>query len=514
MTASTEDPLLPVIRAALDQTRSAACITTAELDHPGPRIVYINSAYCAMTGRTEDEVLGQTPRIMQGPLTSRRVLDRLRRDLEAGQPFIGETVNYRQDGEPYLNSWRIDPVLDDAGVTTHYIATQGDITEIRRAQRLLDAEKAIDRSLSVLLSKSAEAETNLALLAEDIRAAIDGLVDYGAPAVFGSIRLGTTTVDLRAGPASDAQEVIDGLTSPHGTSQVGGASDRRWIGCSLSDARAGIDAGVAVVGLTRPELEFTDRLGLERLAECAKRAVESLAEYERQRLVAIELQRDLLPAGKPSAPGLEIAAQYRPGAFATGVGGDWYDVIGHEGGAVLVVGDLAGSGIRAAADMGRVRLLTKMLVRQGAALPDVFAELNRFCADEDLMATALAINVEPATGSITIVSAGHPPPVVRRDDGADVVWLTPGPPLGIGGDASYPSQNATIEPGEVVAMFTDGLVERRDESIDRSIEKLAVRISDLPTNTEAVADGLLGACAANDSTDDTALLTFEVARRI
>ena len=112
MTRSDDETILPLLGAAIEHTRSAVCITTAQLDRPGPHIVYVNPAYCEMTGTTPDEVIGQTPRIMQGPLTSRPVLDRLRADLEAGRPFIGEAVNYRKDGTPFLISWRIDPVLE------------------------------------------------------------------------------------------------------------------------------------------------------------------------------------------------------------------------------------------------------------------------------------------------------------------------------------------------------------------------------------------------------------------
>ncbi len=512
MTPFIDDSLLPVLGAALDQTRSAACITTAQLDRPGPQIVYVNPAYCRMTGRTAEEVIGQTPRLMQGPLTDRAVLDRLRADLEAGRPFIGETVNYHKDGTPYLNSWRIDPVVDGDGAITHFIATQEDVTELRRAQRLLAAEKAIDRHLSVLVGGPTGTRANLDGLALAIRDAVAHLVDYGRAALVGSVRLGTAAAELAAGPGAADLRLTGESISPDGTATVGRADDRFWIGCSLASERAGIAGAVAVLDLTAAELDFVDRAGLERVAECARRALESLAEYERQRLVAIELQRGLLPAGEPRGTGLRVSARYQPAAFASRVGGDWYDVITMGDRVIFVVGDMTGSGIRAAADMGRVRLLIRALLGQGFDVPEVFAQLNRFCGEEDLLATALAITADPSTGSLTVVAAGHPPPVLRRSAGAEVVDVAPGPLLGIGGEVQYPERSLVIEPDELVVMFTDGLVERRTEPIDRSLGRLADRLAELPADPEVAVARLLGDSLADDpvdeGTDDIAIVAF------
>ncbi|MEC7143998.1 MAG: PAS domain-containing protein, partial [Actinomycetota bacterium] len=133
-----------VLIAALEETSSPVCITTADLDEPGPTIVYVNPAYSQMTRRDRADVIGRSPRIMQGPLTDRAVLDRLRDDLSAGRPFSGETINYRADGEPFHIAWSIDPVLDDHGVATHYVATQRDVTAEVVAERVRLAEEGLD----------------------------------------------------------------------------------------------------------------------------------------------------------------------------------------------------------------------------------------------------------------------------------------------------------------------------------------------------------------------------------
>jgi len=118
-----------VFRQAINQAYNAVLVTTGELDPPGPEIVYVNPALCAQTGYTADELLGQTPRILQGPQTDPAVLRRLRETIANGGFFEGQTVNYRKDGTPYLVHWNISPVFGDREQITHYVSVQSDITE-------------------------------------------------------------------------------------------------------------------------------------------------------------------------------------------------------------------------------------------------------------------------------------------------------------------------------------------------------------------------------------------------
>jgi PAS domain S-box-containing protein len=99
-------------------------ITDVRLKRPGPRIVFANRAFCASTGYAEKELLGQTPRILQGPLTDRLLLKELAERLKNGEPFHGETINYRKDGRPYRARWNISPICDDNGNITHYVSFQ------------------------------------------------------------------------------------------------------------------------------------------------------------------------------------------------------------------------------------------------------------------------------------------------------------------------------------------------------------------------------------------------------
>lgn len=144
-TESTDRPPWSAIAwAAIEAAYDSVLITDAQLDPPGPRILYANPAFCRMTGYARDEILGETPRILQGPDTDPEVVERLRQDLKAGRPFEGRTTNYRKDGTPFQIEWTIAPVRDDRDRVTHYIAVQRDVTERHRLFQMLSREAVVD----------------------------------------------------------------------------------------------------------------------------------------------------------------------------------------------------------------------------------------------------------------------------------------------------------------------------------------------------------------------------------
>lgn len=120
--------------AALEQATEAVLITDANLDFPGPTVVFVNPAFTRMTGYAPQQIIGRTPRILQGPKTNRKVINRLRRNLRAGKDFFGETVNYRADGTEFNIEWRVAPLRNAASEITHFLAIQRDITEHKTAE--------------------------------------------------------------------------------------------------------------------------------------------------------------------------------------------------------------------------------------------------------------------------------------------------------------------------------------------------------------------------------------------
>lgn len=148
-----------LLRSALEQSFNSVMVTDAQPGPMGPRIVYVNPAFCEMTGYSAAELLGQTPRILQGELTSPEVLQSLRECLQADRFFRGSTINYRKDGRPYTVEWNISPVKDEAGVITHYVSVQqdiGEVTEARATNQLL--AQALDATQDAVMIANAQGE--------------------------------------------------------------------------------------------------------------------------------------------------------------------------------------------------------------------------------------------------------------------------------------------------------------------------------------------------------------------
>jgi len=138
--------------AALEASYDSVVITTADLDRP--EIVYVNPAFCQMTGWERDEVIGRTPAILQGEQTDHGVTRRLRQTLEEGRTFEGRTINYRKDGRPFHIEWRTSPVTNADGRVTHFVAIQRDVTaQVRMLRRL--QERAESDGLTELLNHNA-----------------------------------------------------------------------------------------------------------------------------------------------------------------------------------------------------------------------------------------------------------------------------------------------------------------------------------------------------------------------
>jgi serine phosphatase RsbU (regulator of sigma subunit) len=189
------------------------------------------------------------------------------------------------------------------------------------------------------------------------------------------------------------------------------------------------------------------------------------------------LERSLLPERLPSYPGLELAARYVPAEDEV-MSGDWYDVFTLPSGQVwIVVGDVAGHGIEASVVMGRIRSALRAYALLDLPVEQVLSLVDRKVDHFEIgtFATVACAVTAPPYDTLTIALAGHPPPVIASPDRpVQFAVVRPGPPLGCGWADSDAYQPATIAltPGTTVALYTDGLVERRDEPIDTSLERL------------------------------------------
>jgi serine phosphatase RsbU (regulator of sigma subunit)/DNA-binding response OmpR family regulator/anti-sigma regulatory factor (Ser/Thr protein kinase) len=259
----------------------------------------------------------------------------------------------------------------------------------------------------------------------------------------------------------------------------------------------------AVVGTIQ---DVTEQRAAAEALERANRALE----HERD-LVQL-LQRAVAPAEVPELAELDIATSYRP-AGAGLVGGDWYDVLPLPDGTVLlVIGDVAGHGLPAAAAMSQIRTALRVVLLRERSPGAIVADVNRFVLGSDIgtFATMAVVRLDPGTGACTMAAAGHVPPILLGDT-VEVVDLVPGPPLGSGLGSRYVETAFGLGPGQSLLLYTDGLVERRGEVIDDGIVRLCKAL-DLPMpSSAALADHVIQElCADLGNSDDIALL---VARR-
>ncbi|WP_432018449.1 SpoIIE family protein phosphatase [Streptomyces sp. 1222.5] len=268
-------------------------------------------------------------------------------------------------------------------------------------------------------------------------------------------------------------------------------------------------AGACLIGWDRPREFAPDERAL--LTVCAGLTGQALlrahafdAEHE---LVGM-LQRTLLPRRLPRLPGAVAVARYLPTTAGLEVGGDWYDVIPlADNHVAFVIGDVQGHNAGAATLMGQMRTALRAYAAEGHAPDVVVSHANRLLMDmeTDLFATCAYVDVDMEQGTALCVRAGHLQPVLRHPDGsATIVEAEGGPPLGVLGGADFPMTPLRLQPGTVLALTTDGLVESADEDLDVGMERLARALSAAdPAHLGQVADALLTGAHRGD---DVALL--------
>ncbi|MFD7559939.1 SpoIIE family protein phosphatase, partial [Streptomyces sp. NPDC059835] len=243
-------------------------------------------------------------------------------------------------------------------------------------------------------------------------------------------------------------------------------------------------------------------------------AVERLrASERRQREAAVTLQRSLLPQELEQPDDLRVAATYQPGGTEAAVGGDWYDVITLGAGrTALVIGDVMGRGVRAAAVMGQLRTAVRAYARLDLPPHEVLQLLDGLAAEIDAsqIATCVYAVHDPNEGLLAYASAGHLPILVRDEDGTVRRAADPtGPPLGTGGWL-HTSGTIPLGPGSTAVLYTDGLVERRGEDIDEGVAALERALSGAQGTPAVICDRLMRALGVDaDHDDDVAVMVLQ-----
>lgn len=266
-------------------------------------------------------------------------------------------------------------------------------------------------------------------------------------------------------------------------------------------------AGVVSFGFRGPtELTGDDLAVLGAIAEQAGASLERAELFEQQQRIALSLQRSLLPADLPSDERVHFAGHYAPAAngAAVEVGGDWYDAVRIDADLVaIVVGDVVGRGVAAAATMGQLRSATRALLLSGIGPRRALEHLDRFVTGiPDAHCTTVACGqLHLGTGQLQYACAGHLPPLLVGEAGPVFLQGSRGIPLGVACERRPAEATRTLRPGDALYLYTDGLVERRGESIDIGLERLAAVIG-------GGADRSVGELATTlgPSGDDSALL--------
>ncbi|WP_338775423.1 SpoIIE family protein phosphatase [Streptomyces sp. DG1A-41] len=275
-------------------------------------------------------------------------------------------------------------------------------------------------------------------------------------------------------------------------------------------------APLGVLTLSPPGARWDpdDAVMLIELTRRASIAIDNARRFEHNRDIAETLQRALL-ADLPATPGLSLAARYLPATHGLNIGGDWYDAFPQrDGGLITVVGDVTGHGLHAAVMMSQLRTALRAYAVDGDSPGRLLTRLHRFLhhLQPDLYATAVIARFHPDEPTLTWAAAGHPPPVLRLPDGTvRTLDAKPGAMLGIPLTQEIGDHTVRLSPGSTLALYTDGLVERRAQGIDPGIERLAsalggFRSAELDADLEGSADRILHPLLTDSERDDDVCL--------
>ncbi|WP_045301104.1 SpoIIE family protein phosphatase [Saccharothrix sp. ST-888] len=546
------------------------------------RYTAVNHTLAEMNGVAAEEHVGRTT----GETLPERAADEIttiqRQVLATGEPVVDVTLAAPMTARAGFRSISYSRMTDRSGRVLGISGTVMDVTERYRAVSKVEHAR---RRLSLLNEFGSRVGDLLdaARIAQELAGAVvPRLADYSAVILLQAVahgddlprhghdrrtsllQLGTASVQdgpevetmLRRGARitfsedsafgrvlrSGVPELLSGpdelsdLSYP-GDPKVQAAHDLGVHSRLVVPLRArGIVIGLLVVsragyreGFDRDDLAFTVEL-----ADRAGSSLDNARLYARERTAALTLQRTLLPQQVPQPAGIEVAYRYVPGSSGTEVGGDWFDVIPLPGErTALVVGDVMGHGLRAAATMGRLRTAVRTLA--GLDLPPevLLRHVNELAddlaqgPDEALLATCVYAVFDPATGRLTATKAGHIPPVLivpkePTEEAArigsplpggagQVVDLPSGAPLGVGG-VPFESIELEIPEGSLLALCTDGLVESRDKDLDVGLGRLISVLEQPYASIQQACEAVLATMEQGREPDDVALLLARLGR--
>ncbi|MCE7079814.1 SpoIIE family protein phosphatase [Streptomyces sp. ST2-7A] len=287
---------------------------------------------------------------------------------------------------------------------------------------------------------------------------------------------------------------------PEAWQVVRGFGRKSWAYLPLIDG--GRTMGAWLAGFPQ-RVAFTpdERSVLTTVARMLAQALARTHTLESERELSADLQHTMAPLGNPEVPGVQITTRYVPTGGGLRIGGDWYDVIPLPSGRIaLVIGDVQGHDVRAAAIMAQLRIALRAYASEGHRPDAVLSRASRFLAGlvngtDPRFATCLYLEADPRTGTLDVVRAGHPDLAVRLPDGTTTLRPTAGgPPLGVLDEWAYPTTRISLQPEEVLLMCTDGLLETGGHDLHTGWIRLRAVLENQPADDlEKFADSIVAA---------------------
>ncbi|MEU1625022.1 SpoIIE family protein phosphatase [Streptomyces sp. NPDC020096] len=523
------------------------------------RYVSVNPALERINGVSAAEHVGRHVRDALPFLDTEAIESAMRQVLETGTPILDQNAVGRTPVDPdHDHAWSVSYYrLEDPGGKVLGVATS--FMDLTGRHRATIAAAQARQSLALIADASMRIGTTLDLdetARELAQVCVPSLADVATVDILDDALHGTSAAAPPQGPALFRALAVKAAypaetaraTDPPG-SPARYEADRLVTQCVTSgrpvlvphvDAddlpriarspdtatlwdRAGLHSYLAVPLIARGEVlgaldlkrtrnpqPFTtdDALLAGELAARAAVCIDNARWYQSQRHASLTLQRSLLPEQPQHPPGLEIAYRYQPAGIASEIGGDWFDVIPLTGGKTgLVVGDVMGSGISAASTMGQLRTATRAFADLDLDPAQLLRHLDNItCGLDQPLTTCVYVVYDPHHGHCHISLAGHlPPAVVRPGRPAELLDLPTGAPLGIS-EVPFTTTTLRLHPGDRLVLYTDGLVETRDQAIDQRLNTLLRLLSGPHRPLEETCDRLLHALRYPNHHDDVALL--------
>jgi PAS domain S-box-containing protein len=467
--------------ALLSGAFEAAPIGKTMLDADG-RIIRSNPAFGHLVGRDATELTGMAVADLCHPEDRAALLDALEEISRHHRDPTGAPgsldLRLQSAGDSHVWVGMVASPIEATEIAEPMLLAQWvDLTVRRRAEQDR-AELLLEQAARVQAEGLAERLSKLQTLTSTLDAlvALDELLPQLASRLAELFEVDAAEVQISG--ELDRPVIVRAVAgqAATGSSETPPVDEDRWRevplvieGASVGRLRLAVPDGRAFT--------TTERSLLHDAADRAALVIRRAQLHEEEHRIAVELQRGLIPKSLPEVRGIELAASYEVAGLGVQVGGDWYDAFElPEGRLGVVVGDVTGRGIRAASAMGQLRTLTRAfaLAEGGHRAPGTaITLLNRHqlaLGDEQLFTIVYAV-LDPEHGAVSWANGGHPPPLLRRPDDR-CVYLEGGNGLVGVEDIVYETYTQTIESGAALVLYTDGLIERRGESLDVGLQRL------------------------------------------